>query len=174
MGGTRRPTRVSCTRSFWCRCVPLRAIGGGILVGVDVGSTCGVFFGFVFLFLVCLFLGTRTKTFGRLGVLSMKVSVRARRNKKWQHWCLTTILKAKHFAKTMVKSLAPCDVCVDPKQPGTFYLFLVVFIFFEINLSFSNPFSRLMLYLSGCCVCAVKVVWGTMPTRLNSRQRDWN
>ena len=154
--------------------MPLRAFGGGILVGVDVGSTCGVFFGFFLLFLVCLFLGTRTKTFGRLGVLSMKVSVRARRNKKWQHWCLTTILKAKHFAKTMVKSLAPCDVCVDPKQPGTFYLFWCFSFFFEIDLSFSNPFSRLMLYLSGCCVCAVKVVWGTMPTRLNSRQKDWN
>ena len=172
MGGTRRPTWVSCTRNFWCHCVLLGV--GFLLVWMWaqlVVLFLGFFFRFVFFF---FFLGTRTKTFGRLGVLSMKVSVRARRNKKWQHWCLTTILKAKHFAKTMVKSLAPCDVCVDPKQPGTFSFVLVVFFFFEINLSFSNPFSRLMLYLSGCCVCAVKVVWGTMPTRLNSRQRDWN
>ena len=57
MGGTRRPTRVSCTRRFWCRCVPLRAIGGGILVGVDVGSTCGSFLGV--LFSVCLFFFSR-------------------------------------------------------------------------------------------------------------------
>ena len=33
--------------------MPLRAFGGGILVGVDVGSTCGSFFGV--LFSVCLF-----------------------------------------------------------------------------------------------------------------------
>lgn len=171
MGGTRRPTRVSCTRSFWCRCVPL---GVEFLLVWMWAQLVVLFLGFFFRFVFFFFLGTRTKTFGRLGVLSMKVSVRARRNKKWQHWCLTTILKAKHFAKTMVKSLAPCDVCVDPKQPGTFSFVLVVFIFFEINLSFSNPFSRLVLYLSGCCVCAVKVVWGTMPTRLNSKQKDWN
>ena len=115
--------------------MPLRALGGadGILVGVDVGSTfdslfClfGSFFGFSFFFST----GTRTKTFGRLGVLSMKVSVRARRDKKWQHWCSTTISKAKHFAKTMVKSLAPCDVCVDPKQPGTSSFSFGAFLFF--------------------------------------------
>ena len=125
--------------------VPLRAIGGGILVGVDVGSTCGSFFGVLFSVCLFFFLGTRTKTFGRLGVLSMKVSVRARRNKKWQHWCLTTILKAKHFAKTMVKSLAPCDVCVDPKQPGTFYLFWC-FSFFLRSISVF-----LILFLVSCC-----------------------
>ena len=52
MGGTRRPTRVSCTRNFWCHCVLLGV--GFLLVWMWaqlVVLFLGFFFRFVFFFL---------------------------------------------------------------------------------------------------------------------------
>ena len=153
MGGTRRHTYVSCTRSFWCRCV-LWGERVGFLLGWMWAQLLILCFVCLVLFSVFLFFSYRYphEDIWPAGCFVHEGISTGTERQKVATLVFNDNFESEALCKDNGQVIGSMRCLCRPKTARYIFIFFWCFSFFlrstEIDVSFSNP-SHLMLYLSG-------------------------